>query len=112
MFGVSQVRPPLPVPRWQATTSDYKLLSKDGHSVLAHVRDFLPYFWIAAPRGFKDADCVPFCDYLNVSSATPLFYLHHSSAYLVIHLAHHKQPRQNRRRSDGREQKIVMGLQG
>lgn len=48
-------------------------VTRTGHSVLLHIAGFLPYFWIAAPRDFTNADCVPFMDYLNVrvSSALP-----------------------------------------
>ncbi|CEQ42183.1 SPOSA6832_03981 [Sporobolomyces salmonicolor] len=31
-----------------------------------HVRGFLPYFWVAAPRGFVNADCVPLLEHLNL----------------------------------------------
>jgi hypothetical protein len=41
-------------------------VNQEGHSVLAHVHDFLPYFWVAAPRGFSNADCRDFANYLNV----------------------------------------------
>ncbi|KAG8967416.1 DNA-directed DNA polymerase delta [Tulasnella sp. 419] len=40
-------------------------VTKAGHSVLAHVYGFLPYFFIAMPRGFQDEDMGPFRDYLN-----------------------------------------------
>lgn len=42
-------------------------VTEEGHSVLAHIRDFLPYFWVGAPRGFTNNDCKPFGIYLNVS---------------------------------------------
>ncbi|KAI5122484.1 hypothetical protein M0805_001394 [Coniferiporia weirii] len=38
---------------------------KDGHSVLAHVHDFLPYFYVPAPRGFTEDDLEIFTDELN-----------------------------------------------
>ena len=40
---------------------------QDGNSVMAFVTDFLPYFYIAAPRGFTTDDLIPFKSYLNVS---------------------------------------------
>ncbi|KAJ7576846.1 DNA polymerase family B-domain-containing protein [Mycena floridula] len=40
-------------------------VTEDGHSVLAHVTDFEPYFYIASPRGFQSQDLTPFCQYLN-----------------------------------------------
>jgi hypothetical protein len=43
------------------------VIVQEGHSVLAHVHDFLPYFWVAAPRGFANTDCHDFANYLNVS---------------------------------------------
>ncbi|ETW78956.1 hypothetical protein HETIRDRAFT_155985 [Heterobasidion irregulare TC 32-1] len=36
-----------------------------GHSVLAHVTDFFPYFYIAVPRGFTDDDLLPFQNSIN-----------------------------------------------
>lgn len=47
-------------------------VTEEGHSVLAHVRDFLPYFWVGAPRGFTNNDCKPFGIYLNVGLLHPL----------------------------------------
>ncbi|CAO1619422.1 unnamed protein product [Sympodiomycopsis kandeliae] len=40
-------------------------VTKEGHSVLVHVNSFLPYFFIAAPRGFRPADCNDFTNHLN-----------------------------------------------
>jgi len=37
-----------------------------GHSVLLHVKGFLPYFWVAAPKGFTNSDCAPLFEHLNV----------------------------------------------
>ncbi|KPV78544.1 uncharacterized protein RHOBADRAFT_50999 [Rhodotorula graminis WP1] len=42
-------------------------VSKAGHSVLLHVKGFLPYFWVAAPKGFTNSDCVPFLEHLNLT---------------------------------------------
>ncbi|KAJ8455480.1 hypothetical protein ONZ45_g18936 [Pleurotus djamor] len=45
-----------------------------GHSVLAVVTGFLPYFYVPVPRGFTEADCKPFAIHLNnkVDSSTNL----------------------------------------
>ncbi|KAK0549667.1 DNA-directed DNA polymerase delta [Tilletia horrida] len=40
-------------------------VTKTGHSVLVHVNGFLPYFYIAAPRGFIEDDCRAFAAHLN-----------------------------------------------
>ncbi|KAF9477762.1 hypothetical protein BDN70DRAFT_880775 [Pholiota conissans] len=40
-------------------------VTEDGHSVLANITHFLPYFYIAMPRGFTDGDMEPFREYLN-----------------------------------------------
>ncbi|TRM65265.1 DNA polymerase family B-domain-containing protein [Schizophyllum amplum] len=36
-----------------------------GHSVLAIITDFLPYFYVAQPRGFTEGDLNSFKNYLN-----------------------------------------------
>lgn len=46
-------------------------VTQEGHSVLAHIRHFLPYFWVAAPRGFTNNDCKDFAVYLNVRYSFP-----------------------------------------
>lgn len=40
-------------------------VTKKGNSVLVHVHSFLPYFYIAAPRGFRPADCQDLTNHLN-----------------------------------------------
>ncbi|KAG8719881.1 DNA-directed DNA polymerase delta [Ceratobasidium sp. 394] len=40
-------------------------VTEEGHSVLAHVTDFLPYFYIATPRGFDSNETRSFLDHLN-----------------------------------------------
>ncbi|KZP26619.1 delta DNA polymerase [Athelia psychrophila] len=40
-------------------------VTQDGHSVLAHITDFQPYFYVAVPRGFTGDDLKPFMDYIN-----------------------------------------------
>ena len=37
-----------------------------GHSVLASVTDFMPYFYVPAPRGFRNEDIDSFLNELNV----------------------------------------------
>jgi hypothetical protein len=45
----------------------YRREFQAGHSVLANVTDFLPYFYIAVPRGFIQDDLESFRSDLNVS---------------------------------------------
>ncbi|KAG7093781.1 DNA-directed DNA polymerase delta [Marasmius oreades] len=40
-------------------------VTETGHSVLAHVTGFLPYFYIAQPRAFQEEDLEAFRQYLN-----------------------------------------------
>ncbi|KAI0305911.1 DNA polymerase family B-domain-containing protein [Multifurca ochricompacta] len=40
-------------------------VTQDGHSVLAHVTGFIPYFYIPVPRGFESEDIGPFISELN-----------------------------------------------
>ncbi|KAJ6581215.1 DNA polymerase family B-domain-containing protein [Mycena capillaripes] len=40
-------------------------VTKDGHSVLANITGFLPYFYVAQPRGFREEDLEPFRQHLN-----------------------------------------------
>ncbi|GAA5952659.1 hypothetical protein JCM10213_005216 [Rhodosporidiobolus nylandii] len=42
-------------------------VTQTGNSVLLHVKGFLPYFWVAAPKGFTNADCVPLLEHLNTA---------------------------------------------
>lgn len=39
---------------------------------MANITDFLPYFYVAQPRGFALDDLEPFQDYLNVGRISPL----------------------------------------
>lgn len=48
---------------------------KDGHSVLAHIHGFVPYFYVAAPRGFTENDLESFARQLDVSNSS-----HHRKA--------------------------------
>jgi DNA polymerase delta subunit 1 len=66
MYGVTDVWCPIDLPESKLTRD------KNGNSVVATVTDFLPYFYIAAPRGFRDDDIEPFKSHLNVS----ISYLH------------------------------------
>ena len=38
-----------------------------GHSVMANITGFLPYFYVLAPRGYNESDSFAFTEYLNVS---------------------------------------------
>lgn len=49
----------------QAPTIRIYGVTREGHSVLVHVNSFLPYFFIAAPRGFRPSDCNDFTNHLN-----------------------------------------------
>ncbi|GJN91710.1 hypothetical protein Rhopal_004733-T1 [Rhodotorula paludigena] len=42
-------------------------VTQTGNSVLLHVKGFLPYLWVAAPRGFTNSDCGPLLEHLNTS---------------------------------------------
>ncbi|KAL4246251.1 DNA polymerase [Abortiporus biennis] len=45
-------------------------VTERGNSVLAHITDFMPYFYIAVPRGFMESDLFPLQNYLNNVSGT------------------------------------------
>ncbi|KAF8573753.1 hypothetical protein K439DRAFT_1399532 [Ramaria rubella] len=47
-------------------------VTQTGYSVLAHVTDFRPYFYVPAPRGFLNSDVRPFKDTLNSSLQFPM----------------------------------------
>ncbi|KDN38570.1 hypothetical protein K437DRAFT_259358 [Tilletiaria anomala UBC 951] len=40
-------------------------VTQEGHAVLAHVKGFLPYFYIHAPKGFRSDTCDAFTNHLN-----------------------------------------------
>ncbi|KAJ1306779.1 hypothetical protein OPQ81_007765 [Rhizoctonia solani] len=44
-------------------------VTAEGYSVLAHVTDFLPYFYIATPRGYDPNESHAFMDHLNGQTA-------------------------------------------
>lgn len=84
MFGVTQVR----LVRL-ALISTHLLCVKEGHSVLAHITGFMPYFYVPVPRGFEDADIPPFMSELNVRQSPPLrMYMcpHHLSQWSTLSL--------------------------
>lgn len=79
IFGVTQVRrrrPPSCPPSLRRPAGTKPRTSvrprrpsapvQGGNSVLLHVRAFLPYLYVAAPRGFTNADCLDFANDLNV----------------------------------------------
>ncbi len=41
-------------------------VTEAGHSVLAQIEGFSPYFYIPAPRGFQTSDTSAFLEYLKV----------------------------------------------
>lgn len=41
-------------------------VTQEGYSVLVHVRGFLPYFYVHAPRGFRQDTCAALRTQLNV----------------------------------------------
>lgn len=41
-------------------------VTQEGHSVLAHIHGFRPYFYVAAPPGFLNKDLEPLKDFINV----------------------------------------------
>ncbi|KDE06028.1 DNA polymerase delta catalytic subunit, variant [Microbotryum lychnidis-dioicae p1A1 Lamole] len=41
-------------------------VTQAGHSVLLHITGFMPYFWIAAPKGFVNDHCVSLMGHLNI----------------------------------------------
>lgn len=49
-------------------------VTETGHSVLAVIEDFAPYFYVPAPRGFRTEDINAFANYLTVSFVA-LFFL-------------------------------------
>ncbi|KAJ2923627.1 hypothetical protein H1R20_g13461, partial [Candolleomyces eurysporus] len=40
-------------------------VTEDGHSVLANITEFLPYFYVSVPRGFTEDDIAGLRGYLN-----------------------------------------------
>ncbi|KAH9940939.1 DNA polymerase family B-domain-containing protein [Epithele typhae] len=54
-----------------ATTIRMFGVTENGNSVLAHVIDFLPYFYIATPRGFITEDLAPFMRHVNAQADSP-----------------------------------------
>ncbi|EGG04342.1 uncharacterized protein MELLADRAFT_53062 [Melampsora larici-populina 98AG31] len=42
-------------------------ITEQGHSVLAHVQDFLPYLWVPAPKDWQNSDCKDLTAALNSS---------------------------------------------
>ena len=62
MYGVTEVA----INRCMGSHQTNK--DQNGNSIVATVTDVLPYFYVAVPRGFTDADLEPFRHYLNVST--------------------------------------------
>jgi DNA polymerase delta subunit 1 len=55
-------------------STKHPVLVKEGHSVLVHVKGFLPYFFIAVPRGFVAEDIQSFMSDLNVRQGLFVFF--------------------------------------
>lgn len=47
------------------------LILQAGHSVLAHITHFLPYFYVSVPRGFTAEDVNTLKDYINNTLGQP-----------------------------------------
>lgn len=47
---------------------------------MALITDFLPYFYIAVPRGFQDEDMTAFKGYLNVGQQESCFVCSYSNS--------------------------------
>ncbi|PPQ66648.1 hypothetical protein CVT26_009402 [Gymnopilus dilepis] len=58
-------------------------VTQDGNSVLATITDYLPYFYVAVPRGFTNDDLEPFRRYLNG-------FLEEGSSVLKLEIVHKK----------------------
>ena len=61
MYGVTEVSA-----NPESLISADTFLLQAGHSVLAHITDFKPYFYLATPRGFLDDDKEAFKTKINV----------------------------------------------
>ena len=62
MFGVTEVSEYF-IQKWHPSQFN----EQAGHSVLANVTDFFPYFYVPYPRGLTDGDLDSLRHYLNVS---------------------------------------------
>jgi DNA polymerase delta subunit 1 len=62
MYGVTQVS----AKYWCVYEVTHLVVWQEGHSVMAYITDFLPYFYIGMPRGFQDSDMNSFKEHLNV----------------------------------------------
>lgn len=57
------------------------MIEQEGHSVLAHINGFLPYFYVPVPRGFvEDEDINGLKQCINAS-----FLLYISTLLIIIH---------------------------
>ncbi|SCV68659.1 BQ2448_780 [Microbotryum intermedium] len=66
-FGVTQVRSDTFKIESAPIRADSAIFDcgQAGHSVLLHITGFMPYFWIAAPKGFVNDHCIPLMGHLN-----------------------------------------------
>ena len=74
--------------------------SQKGHSVLAYVTDFYPYFYVACPRGFLGSDVVMLVTHLNVRLTPCLGY----AASDVF--SEHRERRSRQGGSDGQQEEF------
>ncbi|KAH9995602.1 delta DNA polymerase [Russula vinacea] len=58
-------------------------VTQEGHSVLAHITGFMPYFFVPVPRGFETEDIGPFISHLNslVNAVTKIELAHKRSLF-------------------------------
>jgi len=61
LFGVTEVPSFYLYPR-----AHTYIIVQAGNSVLAFITGFLPYFYVAVPRGFEESDIDAFAEQLNV----------------------------------------------
>jgi hypothetical protein len=71
IYGVTEVGRSLSTSTYGVRVNN--CFSQGGHSVLAYVHGFLPYFYVAVPRGFQESDLPGFLDHLNVGLVIPVY---------------------------------------
>ncbi|MBW0480701.1 hypothetical protein O181_020416 [Austropuccinia psidii MF-1] len=61
-------------------------VTETGHSVLAHIQDFLPYFWVPAPKDFQNSDCKDLAAALNSALSTGIKPVHSITVFFKMSL--------------------------